>query len=38
MAITGHKTEKAFLSYIKVTPEEHAKKLERHWEKVSEKS
>ena len=24
MAITGHKTEKAFLSYIKVSEEEHA--------------
>lgn len=24
MKITGHKTEKAFLSYIRVTPEEHA--------------
>jgi len=30
MAITGHKTEKAFLKYIKVTPEEHAKKLQLH--------
>lgn len=37
MAITGHKTEKAFLSYIKVTPEEHAKKLERHWDKLNQK-
>ncbi|MBR5639564.1 MAG: site-specific integrase [Muribaculaceae bacterium] len=27
MAITGHKTEKAFLTYIKVKPEEHAKKM-----------
>ncbi len=33
MAITGHKTEKAFLSYIRVTPEEHALKLREHWEK-----
>jgi len=32
MAITGHKTEKAFLRYIKVTPDEHAKKLQLHWE------
>jgi integrase len=31
MAITGHKTEKAFLKYIKVTPDEHAKKLQLHW-------
>jgi len=33
MAITGHKTEKAFLSYIRVTPEEHANKLREHWKK-----
>ncbi|WP_212000219.1 site-specific integrase [Chitinophaga sp. HK235] len=33
MAITGHKTEKAFLRYIKVTPAEHAKLLKMHWEK-----
>jgi integrase len=32
MAITGHKTEEAFLKYIKVTPEEHAKKLREHWD------
>ncbi|MBN2894039.1 MAG: site-specific integrase [Bacteroidales bacterium] len=31
MAITGHRTESAFLKYIKVTPEEHAKKLENFW-------
>ena len=33
MNITGHKTEQAFLKYIKVTPEDHAKLLEMHWEK-----
>lgn len=33
MAITGHKTEKAFLGYIKLTPDEHAKLLKLHWEK-----
>ncbi len=27
MAITGHKTEKSFLNYIKATPADHAKKL-----------
>lgn len=32
MAITGHKTEKAFLTYIRVTPEEHARKLKEHWQ------
>lgn len=35
MAITGHKTEKAFLRYIKLTPNEHAKLLKLHWEKRS---
>lgn len=33
MQITGHKTEKAFLRYIKVTPEDHATLLEMHWRK-----
>jgi integrase len=32
MAITGHTTEKSFLKYIKVTPDEHALKLQEHWE------
>lgn len=32
MAITGHKTEKAFLRYIKLTPSEHAKLLKQHWQ------
>jgi len=31
MAITGHKTEKAFLRYIRVTPSGHAKLLQRNW-------
>jgi hypothetical protein len=31
MQITGHKTEAAFLKYIKVTPQEHAKLLMQHW-------
>ncbi len=31
MGITGHKTERAFLKYIKITPEENAKTLERFW-------
>lgn len=31
MAITGHTTEKSFLKYIKVTPDEHALKLQEHW-------
>jgi integrase len=33
MAITGHKTEKAFMKYIKATSSEHAKLLKIHWEK-----
>lgn len=32
MQITGHRTEKAFLKYIKVTSEEHADLLETHWQ------
>lgn len=31
MQITGHRTEKNFLKYIKVTPTEHAQKLLDHW-------
>lgn len=33
MRITGHRTEKAFLRYIKITPNESAKILQLHWEK-----
>ncbi len=33
MAITGHKFEMAFLSYIKVSQEEYAEMLKKHWEK-----
>jgi integrase len=32
MAITGHKTEKSFLKYIKATPKEHAQILQLAWE------
>ncbi len=31
MAITGHRTERSFLRYIKVTPEQHAILLLRFW-------
>jgi integrase len=31
MQVTGHRTEKAFMRYIKVTPEQHAKLLRLHW-------
>ncbi len=34
MKITGHRTEKAFLTYIKVTPNENAKLLQQHWIKM----
>lgn len=33
MAITGHKTEKSFMRYIKLAPSEHAKLLKMHWDK-----
>jgi len=33
MAITGHRTEKAFLRYIKLNPTDHAQLLKLHWEK-----
>lgn len=32
MQVTGHKTETAFLKYIKVTPMEHAQKLKEFWQ------
>lgn len=31
MKLTGHRTEKAFMKYIKVTPKEHAQKLMELW-------
>ena len=37
MAITGHKTEKAFLKYIRVTPDQHAKILQDIWADRKEK-
>jgi integrase len=33
MKITGHKTEKQFLEYIKITPKEYAEKLKDFWKK-----
>lgn len=32
MKITGHKTEKQFLAYIKITPKHHAEKLKNFWD------
>ncbi len=34
MAITGHKTEKSFYKYIKITPEENAKIMRLHWQQT----
>jgi hypothetical protein len=31
MAITGHRTEKAFLTYIKVTKNQYARQLSEIW-------
>ncbi|MBL7894497.1 MAG: site-specific integrase [Bacteroidia bacterium] len=33
MKITGHRTEKAFMTYIKLAPHENAQKLRAHWDK-----
>lgn len=33
MKITGHTTEKSFMKYIKITPNENAKLLQLHWDK-----
>lgn len=38
MAITGHKTETSFMKYIKVTPEEHAKRIMEIWNTQAEKA
>lgn len=34
MAITGHKTEKSFLKYIKTTPQKHAEMMKKQWDKI----
>lgn len=34
MAITGHRTESSFLKYIKISREEHAQLLMKHWQKM----
>ncbi len=36
MAITGHRTEGAFLKYIKVGKEEHAEMLLKHWQEIAD--
>ncbi|MDR6300668.1 site-specific integrase [Mesonia maritima] len=35
MKITGHKTERQFLDYIKITPKEYALKLKEYWKEKS---
>ncbi|PZP52444.1 MAG: hypothetical protein DI598_00645 [Pseudopedobacter saltans] len=37
MAITGHKTEKSFYRYIRLTPEENAKDIANIWQKRDDK-
>lgn len=36
MQITGHRTERAFMAYIRVTQEQHAKLLQKHWAKTGQ--
>lgn len=38
MAITGHKTEKSFLKYIRISPNEHAKIVSKIWADMDKKS
>jgi integrase len=38
MKITGHRTEKAFMRYIKLDEEQHAKIIAQHWQKQIERS
>ena len=34
MKITGHKTEKQFLEYVKITPRQHAEKMKEMWQNM----
>jgi integrase len=34
MKITGHRSDKTFMQYIKMTPEQNAEKLRKHWERI----
>ena len=34
MSISGHRTEKSFLKYIKVKQEEHAEMMKKEWDKI----
>lgn len=38
MKLTGHRTEKAFLLYIKVTPEDSAQQLLDHWKRNNDEN
>jgi len=35
MKITGHRSEKNFMNYIKMTPHQNAEKLRKHWENLA---
>jgi integrase len=37
MKITGHRSEKNFMNYIKMSPHQNAEKLRKHWEMVYSK-
>lgn len=34
MKLTGHRSEKNFMNYIKMTPHQNAEKLRKHWERI----
>jgi integrase len=34
MKITGHRSEKNFMNYIKLTPHQNAEKLRKHWQNI----
>jgi hypothetical protein len=34
MKITGYRSEKNFMNYIKMTPHQNAEKLRKHWENI----
>lgn len=38
MKITGHKTEKQFLDYVKITPRQHAEKMKEFWNKMNKQN
>jgi integrase len=38
MAVTGHKSEKSFLKYLRVTPDEHATIMHNMWDEVDNRA